>query len=243
MMTDLSSNDLRPLDEQTVKQVSLLFEEDMPHFVLVRSILQTPSYYAALQQRLSGPDVLPNKCVDLPTLLWLIKAWQQDPENMENDSPLAQPPFIKASPDTRFGLRRRKSGDGCGTVEREASVGAWIVSQEPHAKYLYFDLSSPFARASSGSNVWIRVTTGPLAAPDAQMCLQYDALEINAPYKKAVLREKKQEEQNISWLFEAERADFKGRQNSGADFRLFITQGKVRVLAVSCALKEIPPAK
>jgi hypothetical protein len=75
------------------------------------------------------------------------------------------------------------------------------------------------------------------------MCLQYDALEINAPYKKAVLREKKQEEQNISWLFEAERADFKGRQNSGADFRLFITHGKVRVLAVACALKEIPPVK
>lgn len=243
MMTDLSSNDLRPLDEQTVKQVSLLFEEDMPHFVLVRSILQTPSYYAALQQRLSGPDVLPNKCVDLPTLLWLIKAWQQDPENMENDSPLAQPPFVRASPDTRFGLRRRKSGDGCGMVEREASVGAWIVSQEPHAKYLYFDLSGPFARASSGSNVWIRVTTGPLADPDAQVCLQYDSLEKNAPYKKAVLREKKHEAQNICWLFEAERADFKGRQNSGADFRLFITHGKVRILTVACALKEDPPSK
>lgn len=243
MMADLASNDLRPLDDQTVKQVSLLFEEDMPHFVLVRSILQTPTYYAALQQRLSAPDVLPNKCVDLPTLLWLIKAWQQDPDNIENEGSSGQSFSVNASPDKHFGLRRRKAADGSSPVVREGGVGVWVLSQEPSAKYLYFDLSSHFASASIGSNVWMRVKTGPLAEPDAKVCLQYDSLEKNAFYKQAILREKRQEGQHICWLFEAAQPDFKGRQNSGADFRLYITRGKVHILDVACGLTGATPPK
>lgn len=77
-MTDLPAFNNMPLDERTVNAVRSFFRKETPNFVLVRSILETPSYYAELQRRLQEPGNLPNMLVDMPTLLWLVQEFENN---------------------------------------------------------------------------------------------------------------------------------------------------------------------
>lgn len=81
MTTDLPGHDNSADMTETAATVENFFKpaSKTPHFVLVRSILQTPSYYADIQRRLQEPGRLPNRLVDMPTLLWLVREYTSNP--------------------------------------------------------------------------------------------------------------------------------------------------------------------
>lgn len=79
MRMDLPGNDGAPVEETTVNDVRKCFGRKTPNFVLVRSILQSPSYYVEIQRQLQAPGNLPNLLVDVPTLFWLVREFETNP--------------------------------------------------------------------------------------------------------------------------------------------------------------------
>ena len=237
MMGDLSSNDHQKLDDATVNLISNLFEESPPNFILVRSILQSPSYYADIQRSLAAPGHLPNKLVDMPTLLWLINAWQSDPRNQDTSKNYAGQAAISVTPDTHDGLRRRAAADGCAAIDRSAAPAAWVAAKEKSGAYLYFDAAAEFlGTPAGGAPARIFVTYQDTGAP-LNIHLQYDSADATLPstpsaYKNAKRIAVTQTDGTRTAEFLLPDARFSGRQNSGSDFRLFADGSPMRILRV-----------
>ncbi|MCL1919684.1 MAG: hypothetical protein FWG50_01185 [Kiritimatiellaeota bacterium] len=241
MLADLPTNGGAPLNDATVSAVSNLFEEAPPNFVLVRSILQSPAYYAELRRRLSDPRHLPNRLVDIPTLLWLINAWQSDPQNQDAGKRYADRPTVTATPDAPDGLRRRASGDGCAVIDRTAAPPAWVAAKERNGTYLYFGAADGFLPdAPGGTPLRIRVTYRDDPAAPLDLRLQYDSADDTLPpipsaYKGAARVAVTQDGPARTAAFALPDARFSGRQNGGADFRLHANGATLRILRVEVA--------
>jgi hypothetical protein len=233
MMTDLPSNDGRPVDDQTVDAVKAFFEAETPHFVLVRSILQRPSYYAELQKRLKSPGTPPNLLVDLPTLCWLVQAYREDPRNRdEAEGGYASRPRVSATPRRREGLRRRTAADGVGVIEEVGGEAVWAVGAG-QSRYLYFDVADDFLGGAAEARV--RVIVSCAGAAPARLHVHYDSADAKAAlsgaYKGAAPAGA--EGDGATLVFELPDARFAGRQNGGGDFRLDAGGQTLRVRAVA----------
>jgi len=231
MMTDLSSNDGRPLDDQTVDAVRSFFEPDAPGFVLVRSILQSPSYYAELQKRLQQPGSLPCKLVDLPTLLWLVREFQSDPRSKKYTDSFACQLSVRATPEAANGVWRRTVADGISTIERFSERLAWRI---PGGKspYLYFDVANDFIQAGSAVRICLSYPASEPHPPE----LHYDSSDAAAPlagaYKSVTPAVTSLADGLATAEFILPDALFAGRQNGGCDFRLYAGQNPMIILAV-----------
>jgi len=235
MMTDLPTNDGSPVDESTVDAVRIFFDAETPNFVLVRSILQSPSYYADIQKRLQSPGTPPNLLVDVPTLCWLVQAFSSDPRYQpESAGSYADRRCVSATPKKRDGLRRRTAADGVASVETVGERSAWVIGQGK-SRYLYFDVADDFLPAHVGRGVRVRVTC--LGAAPNRVHLQYDssdhAAALSGAYKDLTPASASTAEDGTSTLdFVLPDADFAGRQNGGGDFRLEANGDAVRILSV-----------
>ena len=72
--------DLPDSAEAAAKRIAATVRRDQPQFTVVRSILKSPSWYAEVQSKtreLAGDRV---EFVDLYTLLWLVKDYQENPK-------------------------------------------------------------------------------------------------------------------------------------------------------------------
>jgi hypothetical protein len=235
MRTDLPSNDGKPVDEQTVNAVRSFFDLETPNFVLVRSILQTPSYYAEMQKRLQVPGNLPNKLVDMPTLLWLVREFESDPRYKKAvTETFEDKKSVSATPEARHGLRPCVVADGSATIEKANGQSMWCVAGGT-ACYLYFDVANDFAKPIAGGGVRIRVTY--LDANPGTLGLQYDSTDPAATMAGAYKDAKRVTTAGTGRVataeFELPDACFSGRQNGSSDFRLEAAGKPMRILSVT----------
>lgn len=238
MMTDLPTNDGQPVDDRTVNAVRDFFDLETPNFVLVRSILQTPSYYAEIQKRLQAPGNLPNRLVDMPTLCWLVREFQKDPRCNMTDVSYADKKSVSAKPEKRDGLRRRAVADGMTTIEKAYGQSMWRVPGGT-VPYLYFDVADEFVKALAGKGVRISVTY--LDTLSGTLRLQYDsrdqAAALSGAYKGAADVQTLGTGKIAAAVFDLPDALFSGRQNGGSDFRLDVGGNPLRVLSVQVEKK------
>lgn len=235
MRTDLPSNDSAPVDEKTVNAVRSFFDLETPNFVLVRSILQTPSYYAEMQKRLQAPGNLPNKLVDMPTLLWLVREFESDPRsNKKATEAYADKKSVRATPEARNGLRPRVVADGSATIVKANGQSMWRIAGGSAAYFLYFDVADDFGKSIAGGGVRILVTY--LDATPGTLGLQYDSTDPAAAmagtYKDATRVPTAGTGKVATAEFNLPDARFSGRQNGGSDFRLEAAGNPMQILSV-----------
>jgi hypothetical protein len=232
-MTDLPTKDSEPVDETTVTAVSSFFEMGNPHFVLVRSILESASYYAELQKRLQAPGIPPNKLVDVPTLLWLVRESQNDPRCANDITSYADKPSVSATPESKEGLRPRTVADGVPAIVKVDGKSLWRV-EGGKSPFLYFDVANDFAKSIAGGKVRVRVTY--LDAAPGMLGMHYDSTDPTAPlsgaYKAAAQVKMAGTGQAVTAEFNLPDARFDGRQNNSCDFRLEAAGKPMQILSV-----------
>ena len=234
MKTDLGG---RPAE--AARTLHSFCQGSLPRFVVCRSILQTPTWYARVEQelkRLAGDSVT---VVDLYTLLWLVREWETNPGNRPV-SPYARAAALKARPNQAQGLAPLAVGDGPFTVGEQAGSPCWRTARHQPPCYLYFDVDNNFA-CPSGTPLEIQFEY--LDAGTGPIVLEYDSTDARAPVAGAY----KPHPQVLhragtgQWrqaVFPLNDARFSGRQNGEADFRFFNGGDDLWVRAVT--LRRVP---
>jgi hypothetical protein len=221
MMTDLPGQDGNVDIRRTVAAVHGFFEPEDTNFVLVRSILQAPSFYAAIQRQLHEPGHFPNKLVDLPTLFWLIREFESNPHYQATRPKFADKKSVSATPITRNGLRTRRVADGIASTGTLAGKTVWQVPGGG-SRYLYFDVADDFAKSLGGKGAKVRVTF--IDGAVGVLGLSYDSSDAAAPlggsYKAARPVPTHRTGRIATAEFDVPDAQFAGRQNASSDFRL-----------------------
>lgn len=221
MMTDLPGGEGNADMGQTVEALRGFFEPDGPNFVLVRSILQRPSYYAEIRRCLLAPGNFPNMLVDMPTLFWLIREFETNPQYTDTRPKFAALTSVRATPDGRHGLRARRIADGVATLTTAAGQPVWSVPGGA-SPFLYFDVADDFAKSLHGKGARVRVTFVD-GSPGA-LGMDYDSSDAGATMGgvyKAVKPVATSATGKIRTMdFDLPDAAFSGRQNGSSDFRL-----------------------
>ncbi len=233
MMTDLPGSEGNADMGQTVDALRGYFEPAGPNFVLVRSILQTPSYFAEIQRRLLEPGNFPNLLVDMPTLFWLIREFETNPKYEAARPKFADKKSVSATPLASAGLRSRRIADGVARIETEDGQAGWNVAGGG-SPFLYFDVANDFAQeiAPRGATVtvtYVDVSVGTLG-------LSYDSSDATAmvagAFKAAPAVPTHGSGKVKTQEFVLPDAIFSGRQNASCDFRLDGGGQPMRILAV-----------
>ena len=225
---------------ETVKTLNSLFEAEVPNFVLVRTILQVPSYYAELEKRLLEPGHLPNMLVDMPTLFWLIREYVSNPSYQPNRPSFVDSPSVMASPEKSSGLRTRRVGDGVFQIDKSDAEKSWVVAGGG-ARYLYFDVADDFSKAL-GHGARLRVTY--LDAAPGTMGVEYDssdaAAHVAGTYKTAMPVTMTGSGKVETAEFDLPNAIFTNRQGGNSDLRIHAGGMPLRILAVEVSKKSAP---
>lgn len=237
--------DLQGTPAAAARAIQGLSQGTPPRFVVCRSILQTPTWYAEVEQelqRLAGDAV---KVVDLYTLLWLVREFETN-SAARPVSAYAGAQTLSAQPGAMQGLVAIPAGDGEFTVVTERGSAGWRIPRHQPPRYLYFDADDAF-RPAPGEAVDIELEY--LDAGTGRVVLEYDATDRNAPHAGAykahaqVLARSGTGEWRKA-VFRVADASFTGRQNGEADFRFFNGGDDLLVRAVSVrrVLREVPAA-
>lgn len=217
MRTDLPEP---PLDAARV--VAGFGQGTPPRFVVCRSILRTPTWYARVSQevhRLAGDAV---RIVDLHTLLWLVREYETNTA-ARPVSAYAQAKELSARPNQSQGLTAVMAGDGPFTVVNEGGAACWQVAKHKPPTYLYFDVDDAFPVRPG---VELEITLEYLDRGAGRIVMEYDSTDARAPHGGAY----KPHPQTIAragagqWrkaVFRVSDAKFAGRQNAEADFRFY----------------------
>lgn len=219
---------------ETVHTLNSMFEAEVPNFVLVRTILQVPSYYAELQKCLLEPGHLPNMLVDMPTLFWLIREYVSDPSYQPNRPSFVDSASVMANPEKSSGLRTRRVGDGAFQIEKTGDRSAWVVAGGG-ARYVYFDVADDFSKAfSAGHGGRLRVTY--LDAAPGTLGVEYDssdaAAHVAGAYKTARPVAMTGSGKVETAEFDLPDAIFTNRQGGSSDFRIHAGGMPLRIFAV-----------
>lgn len=205
-----------------------------PRFVVCRSILQTPTWYARVEQELQRLAGDPVKVVDLYTLLWLVREFATNTAARPL-SAYAGAAELSVRPNDSKGLAALSAGDGEFAVVVERDSTCWRVAKHQPPRYLYFDVDDAF-QIPPGSDVQIEIDY--LDAGTGRIVMEYDSADSRAPHAGAY----KAHSQAIpskatgEWrkaVFRVTDAKFAGRQNGEADFRFFNGGDDLLVRAVS----------
>jgi hypothetical protein len=206
-----------------------------PRFVVCRSILKTPSWYAGVEHelnRLAGDRI---QVVDLYTLLWLVREWETN-RTVRLTSPFAGSAEVRASPKASQGLSALSAGDGQFTTAERDGTLCWVVPASPKFRYLYFDVDDEFLPRGGGS---VEIEIEYHDGGRGRMLLEYDSTDRAAAHTGAYKPHSNfiQRSGTDAWrqfVFRLNDPRFSGAQNSEADFR-FCVQGDewlVRSVAV-----------
>ncbi len=193
-----------------------------PRFIVCRSILQTPSWYARVSAELkqaAGDEV---QVVDLYTLLWLVREFETN-RAAYVDTRFADAPTVAATPDRSDGLTALQLEDGPHDVVERSGARCWCVPGQVPARYLYLDAADEFCRR--GGNVY-EIELDFLDAGTGRIALEYDSTDASAPQGGAYKSHAQIVERRDSgvWrkaVWRVGDARFAGSQNGGADFRFF----------------------
>jgi len=214
-----------------------------PKFAVYRSILKPPSWYVGVRdevRREAGEQVV---CVDLNTLLWLVREYEQHREQYASTpSPFAAATRISLAPDSEDGLAAVAAEDGPVDLTTEEGVACFRIVGHRPMQYLYLDADDGFLPGGPEPltiELVFRLPSGTAAAP----AVEYDSSDARAPgggaYKRAeVVRV---EDAGAGWnraTYQAPDAAFSGGQNSQADLRIVGTDEDLRVRSVAVRRRE-----
>lgn len=185
-----------------------------PRFVVCRSILQTPTWYAQVENELKKVDEH-IQVVDLYTLLWLVREYETHREAYA-DARYTQVKAVTAEPGNYDGLAPTFAGDGPVVEATHEGVRCWRNSAAQGGRHLYFDVDDAFCRSCSGP---VEVEVEYYDQGAGPLTLQYDATEAAyMTHSTAVQRRSSGQWQSAT--FKLTDVRFSGAQNGGADFRL-----------------------
>lgn len=207
----------------------------LPSFQVNRSILQTPSWYAEVDEhvvRMSGGQAMP---VDLYTLLWLVREVESHPEVYGPDaSPYRNASAVMADPTRALGVFPVWESDGQYRLSTDGPIPYWVSEPTAPMRFLYYDVDDGFAASLRGE---ARLVITCAADPGVAIGLQYDSTDASATMD-GIYREHAmawRSDGSETWAeveFALSDVRFAGRQNAGADFRLVITGPAARVAEV-----------
>jgi hypothetical protein len=207
---------------QAARVMRSLAGGSMPRFVVCRSILKYPSWYAQVEQelkRIAGEEMM---VVDLYTLLWLVREYETQRASRPA-SRFADAAEILAVPDREEGLSAIMLDDGPFEVIQREGVKLWRIPIHQPPYYLYFDADDGFYRPGDGA---LEVEIEYLDDGQGRIELQYDSTDSTAPMQGAYKGHPKTLTRTGSgqWrraTFRLEDPRFVGSQNGGADLRIF----------------------
>lgn len=197
----------------------------LPRFGVFRSILRTPTWYAAVQRELeqiAGDEVC---VVDLYTLLWLVREYDAHRDDFEHED-FQHAAEVSARPQVSHGLDVVYVEDGLFTIEQVDGRDAWQLSAGPGTRYLYVDVATSFLRSGRGP---LDVEIEYADTGQTRFSLEYDSTDATAPFSGAY----KPHPQVVTThatgaaataVFHLADPRFRGAQNGMADFR-FVCQG------------------
>lgn len=233
MMTDLPGSEGNADMGQTVDALRGYFEPTGPNFVLVRSILQTPSYFAEIQSHLLEPGNFPNLLVDMPTLFWLIREFETNPKYEAARPKFADQKSVTATPILSAGLRSRRVADGVARIETADGQAGWNVAGGG-SPFLYFDVANDFAQKLTPLGATVKVTYVDVSV--GTLGLIYDSSDpaamVAGAFKAAPAVPTQGSGKVMTQEFVLPDAIFSGRQNASSDFRLDGGGKPMRILAV-----------
>lgn len=232
MRTDLSGS-----PEEAAQVIAGFSHGTSPKFVVCRSILQTPSWYAAVEKevrRLAGDRV---QVTDLYSLLWLVREHETN-SAARPVSPYVQADRIDARPGQCHGLAPLPAGDGPVNVREERGTPCWTVAAQQPGRYLYFDVDDGFPAAGAGE---LAVELEYLDSGSGRIVMEYDSGDERAPLSGAYKPHAQVPQRSGTgvWcqaVFRLSDALFSGRQNGEADFRFY--NGGDELLVRSVAVRR-----
>lgn len=204
-----------------------------PRFHVFRSILQTPSWYAAVERELretAGDDV---RTVDLYTLLWLVREYEAHREQYVDEN-FQDAKQVSAQPGRSNGLDAVYVDDGRFSIEREGDLACWLLPAGPRALYLYFDIATSFYWPGGGA---LEIEIEYLDAGNVRFGLEHDSTDAAATLGGAYKAHPQvvQATDSGSWRtarFQITDARFQGAQNGATDFRFFYLGDRLQVRRV-----------
>jgi len=211
-----------------------------PRFVVCRSILKPPSWYARLESELktlAGQNI---QVVDLYTLLWLVREWETN-RLARVPSMFAQRPVVEATPQSSQGLSAIGAGDGTFTVSRWRESACWVVPAARQFRYLYFDVDDDFLSNGGPLEIEVEYRSGG----QGRFLLEYDSSDQAAPHGGAYKPHPKVVARGgaESWKtesFQLPDPRLLGRQNHEADFRFCVQGDAWQVRAVRVRRVQTP---
>ncbi|MHB8972966.1 MAG: GxGYxYP domain-containing protein [Pirellulaceae bacterium] len=216
------ATDLQGAPADAARTISRLVSGLPPRFLVCRSILQSPSWYAQVEQELKTLRGGTIEVVDLYTLMWLVREYESHRGTYPN-SKLAQAKEVTARPGASAGLSPLDVGDGPVTAVTHDSQPCWQVAGTGANRYLYLEVDDSFYRPGTGP---LQIACEYLDQGTGRMVLEYDSTDSSANlggvYKMhATVVQRGNSGKWRSALFPLADARFAGLQNNGADFRFF----------------------
>ena len=204
-----------------------------PQFVVARSILKPPSWYASVERelhKLAGEDV---QVVDLYTLFWLVREYETH-RDLYADSRFARATVLSGQPASDEGVNAVYVVDGPFVVVEYDGRRCWQLPRHQPPFYLYFNVAEGFHRAGTGP---VEIELEYLDKGRGLVELEYDSTDSTAPiagaYKPHPQRLKRTN--SGEWRtarFRLDDARFAGSQNGMADFRFYNAGDDLLVSAV-----------
>jgi len=227
--------DLYGTPAEAAEIIAARFGAGRPSFQVYRSILQQPSWYAALDARVTELVGDRAMAVDLYTLLYLVRAYATNPDlHGQGSSEYAHAEALSVTADRSEGLVALWQADG--RLLRETGPDGQRVFRigEAASPYLYVDVDNAFD-PTRGLVLEIEC----VAPGTCGLVVEYDSSDASAPhegaYKPLGQGTRLTAGAHVLRMNLPPDRLFKGRQNGGADFRLCVTDGTLLVAAIRLA--------
>jgi hypothetical protein len=230
------ATDLQGAPTDVARSIAGLVPGTPPRFVVCRSILQTPTWYAEVEAELKQLRGDAIRVVDLYTLLWLVREYETHRDQYANTA-YARAKEVTATPKQMDGVAVLDVTDGPVRMVEHAKRDCWQVSGTGPHHYIYFQVDESFYRPGSGE---LEITCAYRDEGKGRLVLEYDSTDsaatLGGAYKmhpQVVSREGRGSWTTVTYRLPDAR--FHKTQNGGADFRFFCEGDPVHISRVRVA--------
>lgn len=205
------------------------FRNKFPQFKVYRSILQSPTWYASVRDDIQKIDGGSTEGVDLYTLLWLIRYYEEQEKDDPHQTSYAGASHLQSTPSTLAGLEPLPWPDGPFEIKQVKGNLAWVVPAHQPAYYLYVDADDGFCQKHTPA-FELQITY--LDQNNPPIRIHYDAGESREYRDAGTPQIQTLDGVWKTAIFQIEDARFANSQNGGADFRIYSHGQELRVRAM-----------
>lgn len=229
--------------DEAARVIASQLREAMPRFVVMRSVLRSPSWYADVERRLDAMGhSFPRRVVDLPTLLWLVHAFETDRELHAPPRKNPERRRLEAAPCSTSGLYAVLGADGPFTVVKHDGRPVWKLPETTGNTYLYFGVEDASAYALRDARAILEVEY--FDGGEGVFEVHYDSNDPSAQgagaYKTAASRvERGGTDQWQTVRFVLSDPAFMNRQNNLADFRIWSHGDALKVRQATLTMEPL----